>query len=85
MEGGLSVIMVMEDCQCSYTVLFDQVPGVIRNSRVISPGLFQNLSFTIFSFIAKLYGTKMQLFFFISHLDRHEVERHLSGPSLHFN
>ena len=36
MEGGLSVIMVMEDCQCSYTGLFDQVPGVIRNGRVIS-------------------------------------------------
>ena len=36
MEGGLSVFMVMEDCQCSYTSLFDQVPGVIRNSRVIS-------------------------------------------------
>ena len=36
MEGGLSVIMVMEDCQCPYTGLFDQVPGVIRNGRVIS-------------------------------------------------
>ena len=36
MEGELSVIMVMEDCQCSYTGLFDQVPGVIRNGRVIS-------------------------------------------------
>ena len=36
MEGGLSVIMVMEDCQCSYTGLFDQVPGVIRNGRGIS-------------------------------------------------
>ena len=35
-EGGVSVIMVMEDCQCSYTGLFDQVPGVIRNGRVIS-------------------------------------------------
>ena len=39
MERGISVIMVMEDCQhgqCSYTGLFDQVPGVIRNGRVIS-------------------------------------------------
>ena len=36
MEGGLSVIMVMEDCHCSYTGLFDQVSGVIRNGRVIS-------------------------------------------------
>ena len=35
-EGGLSVIMVMEDCQCFHTGLFDQVPGVIRNGRVIS-------------------------------------------------
>ena len=35
MEGGLSNIMVM-DCQCSYTGLFDQVPGIIRNGRVIS-------------------------------------------------
>ena len=35
MDGELSVIMVKEDCQCSYTGLFDQVPGVIRNGRVI--------------------------------------------------
>ena len=36
MEGGLSVIMVMGDCQCSYTGLFGQVPGVIGNGRVFS-------------------------------------------------
>ena len=61
MEGGLSVIMVMEDCQCSYTGLFDQVPGVIRDDRVI-----QNLSLHhIFIYRKVVYGTRM-LFFFSS-------------------
>ena len=36
MEGRLSVIMVMENCQCSYTGLFDQVLGEIRTgSRAV--------------------------------------------------
>ena len=80
MEGVLSVIMVMEDCQCSYAGLFDQVPGVIRNRRVISkpkPPPYFNLSQ---SCMAQGYN-----FFFISHPDRHEVEMLLSGPSLCFN
>ena len=36
-KGRLSVIMVMENCQCSYTGLFDQVPGEIRTgSRAVA-------------------------------------------------
>ena len=36
-KGGLSVIMVMENCQCSYTGLFDQLPGEIRTgSRAVA-------------------------------------------------
>ena len=61
MEGGLSVIMVMEDCQCSYTGLFDQVPGVIRNGRVIS-----NLSLHHIFIYRKVVWHKDATFFFSS-------------------
>ena len=81
MEGGLSVIMVMEDCQCSYTGLFDQVPGVIRNGRVIS----KPKSPPYFHLSQSCMAQGCNFFFFISHPDRHEVERLLSDPSLRFN
>ena len=60
-EGGLSVIMVMEDCQCSYTGLFDQVRGVIRNGRVIS-----NLSLHHIFIYRKVVWHKDATFFFSS-------------------
>ena len=61
MEGGLSVIMVMEDCQCPFTGLFDQVPGVIRNGRVI-----QNLSLHHIFIYRKVVWHKDATFFFSS-------------------
>ena len=82
MDGGLSVIMVIEDCQCSYTGPFDQVPGVIRNGRVISKPKPPPFFFFILAQSCMAQGCN---FFFISHPDRHEVERLLSGPSLRFN
>ena len=75
MEGGLSVIMVMEDCQCPYTGLFDQVPGVIRNGRVISkpkPPPYFHLS-------QSCMAQGCNFLFFISHPDGHEVERLFVG------
>ena len=50
---GALCVMVMEDCQCSYTGLFDQVPGEIRSgSRAVAsltvPGAWARVSLSSF-------------------------------------